>query len=166
MTAAKLKVEIYKPKVAELEEVREFDTDKVKLRVMIPENLTKEAIDDAIVTMNQYRKADIVRFGNQRNIGINHEIGEDDTLLITDFPKPLKAVRMHLLSEDEFKESLKDGKFESEEDIFTTERWKQAEKEEMENFKKTVLHLLKRDDIGVPVDKIEFVSVNDLKKQK
>ena len=162
LKAARLKVEIYKSRSNEVEEVREFETDKVKLRVIIPENLTAEALDHSISKMNSYKKGDIVRIDTERHIGINLEITEDNTLLITDFPKPLKAVRMHLLNEDEFKEPLRDGKFQSEEDLFHSERWKEVEKEEIENFKKTVIHLIKRDDVGVPISKIEFVLVGQI----
>ncbi|AUP78442.1 STING domain-containing protein [Flavivirga eckloniae] len=159
---ARLKVELYKKDGKEIDQVREFKTKDVTLRVVMPRNLEQDSIDEAINFMYSYPKADIVRLDNERNIGINYLLDETGKLVIIDFPKPLKAVRMHLLSEEEFKEIIAKGKFTQDEDIFDTPEWKKAEKDEMENFQKAIIKLIKRDDFGVPINKIEFVPIQNL----
>lgn len=159
---ARLKVELYKKDGKAIQEVREFSTDNVILRVIMPRNLEQESIDEAIDFMYSYPKADIVRLDNERNIGINYDLTDKGKLIIMDFPKPLKAVRMHLLSEEEFKDIIDKGKFVSDEDIFDTVEWKKAEKDEIDNFKKSIIKLIKRDDFGVPLSKIEFVPIEEL----
>jgi hypothetical protein len=112
--------------------------------------------------MYSFPKADIIRNDNERNIGINYDLTQEGKLIIMDFPKPLKAVRMHLLSEEDFKEIIAKGKFVSDDDIFDTAEWKKAEKDEIENFKKSIIKLIRRDDIGVPISRIEFVPIQEL----
>ncbi|MDD7886472.1 hypothetical protein PQO00_10685 [Flavivirga sp. 57AJ16] len=160
---ARLKVELYKEDGKEIDQIQEFKTKDVTLRVIMPRNLEQESIDEAINYMYSYPKADIVRLDNERNIGINYTLDENGKLIIIDFPKPLKAVRMHLLSEEEFKEIIAKGKFTNDEDIFDTPEWKKAEKDEMENFQTTIIKLIKRDDFGVPLNKIEFIPIQNMK---
>ncbi len=162
---ARLKVELYKKDGKEIDQVREFKTKDVTLKVIMPRNLEQESIDEAINYMYSYPKADIVRLDNQRNIGINYSLSQNGELEIIDFPKPLKAVRMHLLSEEEFKEIIKEGKFINDDDIFDTPEWKKAESDEMENFKRAIIKLIKRDDFGVPLSKIDFVPIEQMKNK-
>lgn len=159
---ARLKVELYQKDGEEVEETREFKTEDVTLRVIMPRSLEQESIDEATQLMYSYPKADIVRLDNRRNIGINYALYNNNKLVIMDFPKPLKAVRMHLLNEDEFKDIIKKGKFVSDDQIFDTEEWKIAEKNEIENFKKSIIKLIGKDDIGVPISKIEFMPIENI----
>ena len=157
---AKLKIKIYKEGTTETETVREFDTEDVRLQVIIPNNLKIESINKAIATMRTHRKGDIISKGTNRNFGINFRFDGVDKIIILDFPKPLNAIREHLLLDPQFAGGIgKDGKLRSL-PILDSEAWKKAEQEELENFKDTIYELMRRGGIDEKKQKIEFVNVS------
>lgn len=158
----KLKVEIYKDDATEIENIREFDTDDVRLQVIMPDNLKIDSMNKALDKMRTHRKGDIISKGASRNFGINFRFDGEDKIIILDFPKPLNAIREHLLLDPQFVGSIgKDGKISSS-SVLDSEEWKKAEKEELENFKNTIFELMRRGRIDEGQHKIEFVNVKDV----
>jgi len=158
----KLKIEIYKDDATEIESTREFDSDDVRLHVILPENLKIESMNLALDKMRAHRKGDIISKGANRNFGINFRFDGDNKIVILDFPKPLNAIREHLLLDPQFIGSLgKDGKI-SGIGILDSKEWKKAEQEELKNFKTTIRELMKRGRIDEGQHKIDFVNVKDV----
>ncbi len=159
---SKLKIEIYKDDATEIESVREFDTDDVKLHVIMPDNLKIDSMNLALRKMRMHRKGDIVSKGSSRNFGINFRFDNNGKIVILDFPKPLNAIREHLLLEPQFAGSLgSDGKLQKLK-VLDSDAWKKAEKEELENFKNTIYELMQRGRIGEEHGIVEFVNVKDV----
>lgn len=156
-----LELEVYKNNVHDSEENIKFDTNDVKLQIVMPENLKVESMDNALDKMRSHQKGDIVRKGNKRNMGINYRM-DGNKLIILDFPTPLNAIREHMLLDKQFTTSLdKHGKLTSSSTL-DSDNWKEAEKEELENFKTTILKLIERGRVGEGKGKIDFVSAKDV----
>lgn len=162
----KLKIIIYKDNSTEVETIKEYDSDDVRLQVIMPDNLSIEAMNQALATMRLHRKGDIVSKGATRNFGINFRFDGDHGIVILDFPKPLDAVRKHLLLDPQFISSIqKDGRL-SGEGVLESDAWKKAEQEELANFKSTIFELMKRGRLDEGQSKIEFIGIHDVPPEK
>lgn len=157
-----LRVEIYKDNSNELETVKEFNSDDVELHIIIPENLQIHSMNSAIKKMRIHRKGDIVSKGSERNFGINFMYNDDGKLIILDFPKPLNAIREHMIKDPKFANLLNSNGTLGNEDVFESREWRKHEKKELENFQKTILLLMKRGRVDEGQAETKFINIKDV----
>lgn len=157
-----LKVEIYKDNSNELEEIKEFNSDNVELHIIMPENLQIDSMNSAIKKMRIHRKGDIVSKGSERNFGINFMYDEEGKLIILDFPKPLNAIREHMIKDPKFANLLNSRGTLGNEDVFESREWRKHEKKELENFIRTIKLLMKRGRVDEGQAETKFVNIKDV----
>lgn len=137
-----------------------FDSENVEFLIIMPESLNASGMQDAMNTMKAYPKGDILRKGNDRNLGINYSI-DGNRLVIIDFPTAFGVIRQHMMLDKKIVGILDNRGMISSPNALNSDVWKQAEKEEIQNFKATILHLIERGQTETGKGKIEFVSVKD-----
>ncbi|MEM8527884.1 MAG: STING domain-containing protein [Bacteroidota bacterium] len=136
------------------------------MHVIMPDNLKASSMNSALKKMRVHRKGDIISKGAKRNFGINFRFDGPDKIIILDFPKPLNAIREHLMREPQFVGMLGgDGKMKGV-DILNSEAWRKAEQEELENFKATIYGLMDRARMGEDHSIISFININDIPPEK
>ncbi len=166
LRASRLKIRIYRDESEQVERVREYDTQNVSIHVIIPDSLKVEDLGAALEKMHAHRKGDIVSPGAERNFGVNLRFDGPDKIIVLDFPKPLNAIREHLLHDPLFIGSLDERGRMVRSAVLDSEAWKKAEREELENFKATLYGLMERGGLGIGRSKIRFVAAEEVPDER
>jgi len=147
-----VKLELYDANKS-ISSVKEFDSDKVRMEVIIPRSLDGSAFVAASAVRDACKKGDIVRVGNKRNFGINYTIQDMDSLVAVDMPGPLSAVEKYLKKLPEFSDTInpESGQFENKSD---GEAYRKRQNGEIENFIRTIKKLI--EDNRYAINKVTF----------
>jgi hypothetical protein len=134
-------------------ETREFESDKVRMEIIIPRSLDGSSFVAAATTLDSYKKGDILRVGNKRNFGINYSIQDNNVLVAVDMPSPLSAVEKFLKTLPDFNDTIdpESGKYVIKSD---SEAYRKRQIEEIENFIKTIKKLI--EDNRYAINKVAF----------
>jgi len=137
----------------ETTKIQEFDSDKVRMEIILPRSLDGSSFVAAAAIRDSYKKGDIVRVGNKRNFGINYSIQDNDTLLAIDMPGPLSAVEKYLKTLPDFSDTIdpETGKYIIKSD---SEAYRKRQIEEIENFIRTIKKLI--EDNRYAINKVNF----------
>lgn len=147
--------------------IKEFDREDIRFKIVIPKSLKVDSMEEAKHKARSFNKGNILgkvsKTEKERDFGINFMNDDSpDKIIILDFPTPLNAVREYLLRDPRFVSTIgADGKLSSQE-YDESDEWKKVEKEEIENFKNTILTLMKREKLGLGHQSIEFVMADEI----
>lgn len=158
----KLRIEVYENDAEIPTKIEEFDIENVELNIILPNDLQIESMNYAIRKMRSYKKGNIISKGSERNFGINFMYLSNDKIAILDFPKPLNAVREHMIADPRFANLLENnGKF-GNKGVFNSDEWKKQEQIELENFVATIKILMDRGRLDEGQTETNFINVDDI----
>jgi hypothetical protein len=147
-----IKLEVYDSNKS-ITEIKEFNSNKVRLEIIIPRSLEGSSFVAAAGIRDQYQKGDILRVGTKRNFGINYSIQDEATLVIMDMPGPLSAVEKFLRQLPDFRDYIdpETGRVIVKNN---NELFRKRQSEEIENFINTIKILI--EDNRYAVNKVTF----------
>ena len=147
-----IKLEVYDGNKG-ISETREFESDKVRMEVIVPRALEGAAFVAAGKERDAHKKGDIVRVGTKRNFGINYTVQDNDTLVVVDMPGPLSAVEKFLKQLPDFNDTIdpETNKYIIKSD---SEAYRKRQLDEIENFIHTITKLI--GDNRYAINKVTF----------